>query len=112
MLYEESRCKEDSFPYKILPDYFAISDALGSYAMKYIKPGNYKAIALKDGNSNYLFDSFEEAIGFSDSVIHFQLNATLNFKIFKEIEEKAYLKNSTTGQYGCFNLYFTTNADK
>ena len=106
MLYEESRCKEDSFPYKILPDYFAISDALGSYAMKYIKPGNYKAIALKDGNSNYLFDSFEEAIGFSDSVIHFQSNATLNFKIFKEIEEKAYLKNSTNGQYGCFNLYF------
>jgi uncharacterized protein (DUF2141 family) len=106
MLYEESRCKEDSFPYKIIPDYFAISDASGKYILKYIKPGKYRAVALKDANSNYLFDSFEEEVGFCDSVINLQSNATLDFKLFKEIEEKTYLKNKTNSQYGCFNLFF------
>jgi uncharacterized protein (DUF2141 family) len=106
MLYDESRCKEDSFPYKKLPDYFAMSDASGSYTLNYIKPGKYKAIALKDANNNYLFDSFEEAIGFSDSIINVQSNTLLDFKLFTEIEEKTYLKNKSNGEYGCFNLYF------
>lgn len=106
MLYEEHRCKEDSFPYKIMPDYFAISDASGSYTMNYIKPGKYKAIALKDANSNYLFDSFEEAIGYCDTTINMQSNVEINFKLFKEIEEKTYLKNKSNTQYGYFNLYF------
>jgi uncharacterized protein (DUF2141 family) len=106
MLYDENRCKEDSFPYKILPDYFAISDASGNYTLNYIKPGKYKAIALKDANNNYLFDSFEELIGFSDSIINVLSNTILNFKLFKEIEEKTYLKNKSNGEYGCFNLFF------
>jgi len=106
MLYEERRCKEDSFPFKKLPDYFAISDALGNYKLNYIKPGNYYAIALKDANSNYLFDNFEEAIGMYDSVIHLQSNKNIDFKIFKEIEEKSYLKNKLNGEYGSFTLVF------
>jgi uncharacterized protein (DUF2141 family) len=104
MLYEENRCIEDSFPYKILPDYFAISDASGNYTINYIKPGKYRAIALKDANSNYLFDSFEEPVGFCDSVIKLDKNATLDFSIFKEIEEKTYLKNKFNSEYGCFTV--------
>lgn len=106
MLYEESRCKEDSFPYKLLPDYFALSDATGNYAIKYVKEGKYKAIALKDANSNYLFDSFEEGIGFCDSTINLTANSTLDFKLFNEIEHKTYLKNKFNSEYGCFTLIF------
>jgi hypothetical protein len=106
MLYEESRCKEDSFPYKLLPDYFTLSDASGNYNLKYIKPGKYKAIALKDANSNYLFDSFEESIGYCDSVINLSANAQLNFMMFKEIEEKTYLKNKSNSGYGFYQLNF------
>jgi uncharacterized protein (DUF2141 family) len=106
LLYQENRCKEDSFPYKILPDYFANADASGNYTLKYLKPGKYRAIALKDANSNYLFDSFEETIGFCDSVIDLKANANLDFKVFKEIEQKTYLKNKSNSEYGCFNLIF------
>jgi uncharacterized protein (DUF2141 family) len=106
MLYNESKCKIDSFPYKELPDYFAISDAQGGYTVRYIKPGKYRVIALKDANSNYLFDSFEESIGFNDSTINLSANAKLDLKMFKEIEEKTYIKNKSNGEYGCFNLYF------
>jgi hypothetical protein len=104
MLYEESRCGADSFPYKITPDYFAVCDGGGNYVIDYIKPGNYRAIALKDGNSNYLFDSFEEPVGFCDSLIHLNKNTTLDFKIFKEVEEKTYLKNKFNAEYGCFTV--------
>lgn len=106
MLYEESRCKEDSFPYKMLPDYFAIADAVGNYTMKYVKPGKYRAIALKDANSNYLFDSFEEAIGYSDTLINLTTNTNLDFKMFKEVEEKTYLKGKSSNEYGSFSLFF------
>jgi uncharacterized protein (DUF2141 family) len=106
LLYQENRCKQDSFPYKILPDYFALGDATGNYTLKYLKPGRYRAIALKDANSNYLFDSFEEAIGFCDTVIDLKANANLDFKVFKEIEQKTYLKNKSNAEYGCFNLIF------
>lgn len=106
MLYDENRCKQDSFPYKITPDYFALSEANGSYNIDYIKPGKYRAIALKDANSNYLFDSFEELFGFCDTSITLNSNTILNFKLFKEIEEKTYLKNKQNSEYGCFTLMF------
>jgi hypothetical protein len=106
MLYEEFRCKDDSFPYKQLPDYFAISDNNGNYTLEYIKPGKYKAIALKDANTNYLFDNFEELIGMNDTVINLKSKLNLDFKIFKEIEEKTYVKNKFNAEYGCFNLMF------
>jgi hypothetical protein len=106
MLYEEFRCKDDSFAYKQLPDYFALTDINGNYTLDYIKPGKYKAIALKDANSNYLFDNFEELIGMCDTVINLKSNINLDFKIFKEIEEKTYLKNKSNVEYGCFSLMF------
>jgi uncharacterized protein (DUF2141 family) len=106
MLYEESRCESDSFPYKITPDYFTLSNAGGSYKIDYIKPGKYRAVALKDANSNYLFDSFEELFGFSDTIINLNSNATLHIKLFKELEEKFYLKNKYNSEYGCFTLIF------
>lgn len=104
MLYEEAKCVSDSFPYKITPDYFALSDAGGNYTIKYIKPGKYRAVALKDANSNYLFDSFEELFAFCDTLVNLISNATLNFKLFKEIEQKTYLKNKSNSEYGCFTL--------
>lgn len=105
LLYELNRCKTDSFPYKILPDYFALSDAAGNYRLNYIKPGEYKAIALKDANSNFLFDNFEEAIAMHDSVIILKSNKTLDFKIFKEIDQKTYVRNKATSEYGTFSFY-------
>ncbi len=106
MLYEEKRCKSDSFPYKILPDYFGFSDGAGNYQVSYIKPGKYNVIALKDANNNFLFDHFEEAIDMSDSLINLHSNQTLNFDIFTEIESKTYLKSKSNSEYGSFNLIF------
>lgn len=106
MLYEEEKCNKDSFPYKITPDYFALSDVNGSYKLDYLKPGKYRAIALKDANNNYLFDSFEELIGFCDTMINLRANEIINFKLFKEIEEKTYLKNKQNTEYACFSLMF------
>lgn len=104
MLYKEARCTNDSFAYKIPPDYFSLSDDQGKYQINFIKEGKYRAIALKDLNNNYLFDNFEEAIGFSDSTIDLKSNIELDFKIFKEVESKSYVKGKSNPSYGHFNI--------
>ncbi|MFI5164899.1 MAG: Ig-like domain-containing domain, partial [Bacteroidia bacterium] len=48
MLYDTYN---DSVPYKKLPSYFAKTGDDGSYTIRNIRPGNYKAFALKDANS-------------------------------------------------------------
>ncbi len=67
MLYDT---EVDSMPMKKLPTYYTKCDENGNFTLTNLKEGNYKLIALKDKNSNLLFDlPEEEAIGFIDTLI-------------------------------------------
>ena len=57
---------EDSLPYTTLPRYFARSNAAGIYTVRNIKPGNYRILALQDGNSDYKFTLPDEKIAFGN----------------------------------------------
>lgn len=59
----------DSLPLTTLPDYISKSQKDGSFSFQNISPGNYKAFALKDINSNFLYDLPKEAIAFSDTLV-------------------------------------------
>lgn len=60
----------DSMPMKKLPTYYAKCDDNGKFTLSNLKDGKYKLIALKDKNSNLLFDlPEEEAIGFIDTLV-------------------------------------------
>ncbi len=88
MLY---RGTDDSLPLKILPDYFAKTAADGSFEVKNVSPGNYRIFALKDNNSNYLFDNNDEAIAFdSEPVVAGNSKRTLS--LFKETRKQQLLK--------------------
>jgi len=60
---------EDSIPFISKPDYVAKTDSSGHFELDYIKPGKYKLFALKDANSDLLFNMPEEQIAFIDSFI-------------------------------------------
>jgi hypothetical protein len=60
---------EDSIPVKHLPYYFTKSTEQGEWSIEHIKSGSYKLVALKDGNANFLYDSPNELIAFSDTLI-------------------------------------------
>ncbi len=57
----------DSVPMKERPIYLTKTDASGRFKFTNLAGGNYKIIALEDGNSNYLFDLPTEMIAFADS---------------------------------------------
>ncbi|MFI5163656.1 MAG: Ig-like domain-containing protein [Bacteroidia bacterium] len=91
MLYDVSALSDkslDSVPNKIIPSYFAKTNADGSYKINNIRASTYKAFTLKDINANYLYDSPEENIAFCDSLINISKNTKLDMILFKEEPKK------------------------
>lgn len=103
MLYSDIN---DSIPYKKIPNYFAKTRADGTFQINNIKQGAYKIFVLKDANSNYLFDSPEEDIGFSEELIHLKKNNTTQLAVFKEIPKRQFLKKATAIEYGHLQFIF------
>lgn len=104
MLYHDLN---DSVPYKKTPSYFAKTKKDGSFGIYNIKPGKYKAFALKDINANYMYDSDEEQIGFAIEPIDLHKNDSITISLFKEVSQKLFIKKSTVAGYG--HLLFVFN---
>lgn len=54
----------DSLPLTVKPQYITKTQSNGSFAIKNIRPGDYKVFALKDINNNLIFDLPNEEIAF------------------------------------------------
>ncbi|OFY55421.1 MAG: hypothetical protein A2X22_11170, partial [Bacteroidetes bacterium GWF2_49_14] len=59
----------DSMPIKEIPIYISRTDKEGKFTLRNMAAGSYKIFALKDANSNMLFDQPTEAVAFMDSLI-------------------------------------------
>jgi uncharacterized protein (DUF2141 family) len=90
MLYKNM---EDSIPLKFPPDYFTKTNEDGNFVIKNISPGDYRIFALKDNNTNYLFDNNEENIAFSDAMIEAGTSAN-SLRLFREERAQQLLKVS------------------
>lgn len=66
MLYKKHA---DSVPLKQIPFYLSKTDDQGHFNITNLADTTYKIFALKDANSNYLFDLPNEKIAFSDTLI-------------------------------------------
>ncbi len=66
MLYKNAN---DSTPYKERPYYLSKTYGNGAFVLDNLSEGNYLIFALKDLNSNYLYDQPTEEIAFLDSLI-------------------------------------------
>lgn len=108
MLYKSN---EDSAPLKNPPDYFAKTDEAGNYKISNIGSGAYRIFALKDKNSNYLFDQPDEEIGFVSSQIVIGDSAKADLKLFKSIPEKIRLKSATVEEQGKLKIIFNSRAE-
>jgi len=64
LLYSDLR---DSVPMLDIPLYVGRSNDSGVFSVNNLRPDEYKVIALKDGNNNFLFDLPSEEIAFLDS---------------------------------------------
>lgn len=80
MLYRDL---SDSVVYKILPDYAGRTDKDGSVTLRYMQPGLYQAVALKDENFNYKYDLTKEKAGFlRDTILLPHHGKPLDMQIF------------------------------
>ncbi len=112
MLYDLEKTKIDSFPYKVLPDYFGKSNELGNYTINNIREGRYKIFSLKDGNSNYLFDSDDERIAFVDTVLILSKPLVLDMSLFQEPKAKLYVKKPVRNAEGQLTLVLSKPSEK
>ncbi len=78
MVYDDM---SDSIIMKKKPYYSTKTSADGSYTLKNLKKGIYKIIAIKDENSNYLWDEINEKIGFVNSEVKWDTSITSNINI-------------------------------
>jgi uncharacterized protein (DUF2141 family) len=104
MLYNSSG---DSLPFKKLPNYFAKTKENGSFKINNIRTGSYKVFALKDANSNYLYDTPEENIGFLDTLIDLKKNTNIDLLLFNEGPKKQFVKRAKVLEFG--HIRFTFN---
>lgn len=91
---------EDSLPFKKIPDYFTRSGTGGSFTIRNIRPGNYKAVAVRDLNKNFLLDRDEESFAFSDSILDLSNHRKINFRSYAELKQKQFVKRSTLAAPG------------
>jgi len=66
MLYDKDI---DSLPLSTRPNYVTKTNEQGDFAFLHLKPNNYKIFALKDINSDLMYNLPNELIAFSDSLL-------------------------------------------
>lgn len=97
MLYDAF---DDSVPYKKSPSYVGFTNADGTFSINNIRSGTYKAFALKEANNTLVYDSPEESIAFSDTLIKINQNTVHDFLLFKEEPKKQRLVKNFVNGYG------------
>ena len=108
MLYSDF---SDSVVFKRKPDYFGKTKTDGSFQINNIRSGKYKVVALKDEDGNFLYTPIAEYFAFADSFIDLSKNKKVNLYLFKEEEQKLFLRKMIPG-YGSATLIFSKPIDK
>ncbi len=131
LLYKEN---VDSLPQTTMPNYFTRSGSDGSFHIHHVSNQPYKIFALKDENSNYMFDVPEEKIGFLDTLIapftpvsavpdslktdslKGKIGAgptpTYHLKMFVEQDTTQFLKKANCEYYGKFVMVYNRPVSK
>ena len=108
MLYEST---DDSIVVKSKPFYFGTTRDDGLFKISNIKEGDYKIFALKDENSNFLFDNLKEKVGFLDTMIHIDTNnGIVQLQLFQP-EPPLYVMEKQITDYGKTKLVFSKPPD-
>ncbi len=103
MLYDTY---DDSVPLKHTPTYFTKTKPDGSFKINYLRAGKYKIFAVKDANSNYLYDTPDEMIAFKDSLIDIPSTKKVEMLLFKEERKKQFVKSAKAVGYGHVKVVF------
>ena len=71
------KSNNDSCIYEDSPDYVTKSDETGAFKFQYLAEGTYNIFALKDENTNYIYDEGNERLAFMDESINLTDSANI-----------------------------------
>ncbi|WP_214111775.1 Ig-like domain-containing protein [Aequorivita echinoideorum] len=108
LLYEANETFTDSLIYSEKPTYITVTkDSTGTFEFSNLKEGQYLLLALKEKNSDYIFQPQNDKIGFVSDFVTLPTDSTYTVTLFKELPEyslarpKQEAKNHMTfGYYG------------
>ncbi|MGO2357760.1 MAG: Ig-like domain-containing protein [Mesonia sp.] len=104
LLYEIDEEYSDSLVYQTPPTYIGYTqDSTHTFQIENMKAGKYKVIALKDKNSNYLFNPSEDKIDFLQDTLSLPTDKSLEFSIFMEQKD---FRVSKTKQMGANRVVY------
>jgi hypothetical protein len=109
MLYDNL---SDSVPRKERPYYFSRSDKGGQYAIRNVRAGIFKVVAIEDGDQNLRWDGENERVAFADSSLRLDSGATLlsALRLFKS-QPRLRLAQRDASRYGLVKLGFNASPD-
>lgn len=84
LLYEVTKDFNDSIVYRKKPNYITNTLDTTSFSFTNLKAGTYLMIALKEKNSNYIFDPKTDKIGFVNQFINLPTDSSKHIKLHKE----------------------------
>ena len=85
MLYEIDSTYSDSTIFKKKPKYITNTlDSVTTFKIDNIKAGKYKLIALKEKNSDYIFQPKFDKIGFMEGFLNVPTDSLFSVKLFQE----------------------------
>lgn len=85
MLYEVTEAYNDTLIYSEKPMYITtVKDSTDTFELTNLKEGTYKLIALKEDNSDYIFQPETDKIGFLDEIITLPNDSLYSLTLFKE----------------------------
>ncbi|MCQ4035650.1 Ig-like domain-containing protein [Kaistella montana] len=92
-LYQE----KDTMDYRQKPYYITKADPDGYFELNYLSPGNYHVVAFEDVNSNSVFDSGKEKIGFLKEKVTLDQNISgLKINLYPSRKEQKYTEMKET----------------
>jgi len=97
MLYEDI---VDSIPFNERPTYVSKTDKSGFFDISYLPRGEFKLIAVKDENANYLFDPLSELVGFTDELVSANDTNQSVIHLFNEKHANQYVKSASSPKFG------------
>lgn len=86
MMYRIDSTYTDSVPFLRLPSYIgSTSDSTSTFTIGNLRAGKYRVIAIKDNNTNNLFDPLSDRIGYVADTVVIPTEEPLLMKLFREV---------------------------
>jgi len=91
-LHDLDSTYNDSIIFKQKPKYIGVTDSLSQFNIENLKEGKYLLTALKEENTDYIYQSKKDKIAFKKDFITVPSDTNYYLKLFKQIPDQKFIR--------------------